>query len=604
MSRTPRWWSPRFAVLIATVAIIVAACGAPVASPSPSASGPASTPAGTEPATSAGTFEGLTYPADGEAPCGQAEAPDAEHDVYIGNFKKITAVDEHTVVFDLCNPDVAFLSKIAFTSFAINDTAWLESHIDPAGTGEQAIVSETNGTGPYKLGAWTRGSEIVMEANPEYWGDAAKAQTLIFRWSTEGSQRVTELQAGSVDGIDNVPPEAFATIQGDANFTLHEREGLNVLYLGFNNNPKNEGFDNSTNPLANEQVRQAIAMGINREQIVNEFYPPGSEVASHFTPCSIPNGCAGDPWYAFDAAAAQAMLAEAGYPDGFATKLSYRPAVRGYLPDPPAVATAIQAQLKTNLNIDVTLDQQDDTTFIDNANAGLLDGLHLLGWGADYPDATNFLDYHFGAGSQPQFGDRFDDITGPLQQGAAGANDEERAPFYEQANNAIRTHVPMVPIVHGGSGVAYRADVTESHASPLGNEAFAVMTPGDRSQFVWMQNGEPGGLDCADESDGESLRVCEQIFEPLYAYEVGGTAAIPALAEECVPNDELTQWTCTLREGVTFHDGATFDANDVVMSYARQWDAEHPLHKSRESSFGYFGALFGGFLNPPAPEPE
>ena len=75
---------------------------------------------------------------------------------------------------------------------------------------------------------------------------------------------------------------------------------------------------------------------------------------------------------------------------------------------------------------------------------------------------------------------------------------------------------------------------------------------------------------------------------------------IPALAEKCEPNAELTTWTCTLRAGVTFHDGATLDANDVVLTYAVQWDAEHPLHKGRDNSFTYFPGLFGGFLNPPA----
>jgi ABC-type transport system substrate-binding protein len=117
-----------------------------------------------------------------------------------------------------------------------------------------------------------------------------------------------------------------------------------------------------------------------------------------------------------------------------------------------------------------------------------------------------------------------------------------------------------------------------------------------------MQNGEPGGIYCADETDGEALRVCEQLNESLYAYEVGGTATEPSLAELCEPNAELTQWTCTLRSGVTFHDGATLDANDVVMSYAVQWDANHPLHKGRDGSFTYFPALFGGMLNPPPAE--
>ncbi len=582
MPGTP--WRARLAALGATTAILVAACGG-AASPTPAPATEA--PATEAPATEAPPFEALVYPESGEAPCGV--------EPYTGNFKKITAVDAQTVVFDLCSPDVAFLSKIAFSSFAINDTAWLEEKIDPSTTENQAIVSEVNGTGPYMLKNWQRGAELVMEAFDGYWGDKALAATAVMRWSAEASQRLTELQAGTVDGIDNVGPTDFAIVQGDSDLALREREGLNIFYVGFNN---------AFAPFDNELVRQAIAQGIDRQRIVDQFYPPGSEVASHFTPCSIPGGCEGEEWWAFDPAAAKALLAEAGFPDGFSTKIQYRDVVRGYLPDPNVVAQDIQAQLKSNLNIDAQIEVQESGTFLDNADSGALDGIHLLGWGADYPDATNFLDFHFGAGSSQQFGAKFDDITSALTEGAAGTSDAARAPAYERANNAIRQHVPMVPIAHGGSAVAYRADVEGSQASPLGNESLAVMKPGDRDQIVFMQNAEPIGLYCADETDGESLRACEQMLESLYAYEVDGTAAIPSLATECVPNAELTQWTCTLREGVQYHNGATLDANDVVLSYAVQWDAEHPLHKGRDGSFTYFPGLFGGFLNPPPPAAE
>ena len=591
MTRSRRW-SPRVAALTAAAAIVFAACGGSTASTAPSegaTSAPTTAPESTAP------FTAMVYPETGEAPCGEAAAPDAEHSAYTGNFKKISATDEKTVVFELCNPDVAFLSKIAFTSFAINDTAWLESKIDPAGTTNQAIVSEVNGTGPYKLDAWNRGSDITMSRNDAYWGDKAKTEQLIVRWSTEAAQRLVELQSGTVDGIDNVGPTDFATVEGNADLALKPREGLNVFYVGFNN--KFAPFDNVL-------VRQAIALGIDRQRIVDNFYPPGSEVASHFTPCSIPNGCAGEAWYDFDPTQAKELLAQAGFPDGFSTKIQYRDVVRGYLPDPNVVAQDIQAQLKTNLNITAEIEVQESGTFLDNADGGLLDGIHLLGWGADYPDATNFLDFHFGSGSSAQFGDKFEDITSALAEGAGGADDAARAPAYERANNAIKANIPMVPIAHGGSAVAYRADVDGSHASPLGNEHFASMTPGDRTQMVWMQNGEPPGLYCADESDGEALRVCEQMMEPLYGYEIAGTAAIPALAEVCEPNAELTVWTCTLRSGVTYHDGATLDANDVFLSYAVQWDADHPLHKGRDGSFTYFPGLFSGFLNPPPPAPE
>jgi peptide/nickel transport system substrate-binding protein len=593
MTRSRRW-SPRLAALFASAVIVFAACGGTASSSAPSAStgaessAPSAAPESTEP------FEAMVYPADGEAPCGQAEAPDAEHSAYTGNFKKISATDASTVVFELCNPDVAFLSKIAFTSFAINDQAWLESKIDPAKPDNQAIVSEVNGTGPYSLEAWNRGSDITMARNDAYWGDKALTEKLIVRWGAEAAQRLVELQAGTADGIDNVGPTDFATVEGNPDLALFPREGLNTMYIGMNN---------TFAPFTDEKVRQAIAMGLDRERIVTNFYPPGSEVASHFTPCAIPNGCAGDPWHTFDAAAAKALLAEAGFPNGFDTVLNYRNVVRGYLPDPLVVAQDIQAQLKANLGINVTIEEQESGTFLDNADQGLLQGLHLLGWGADYPDVTNFLDFHFGTGSSKQFGAKFDDITTPLTAGGAGLTDEARAPSYVEANNAIRTHVPMVPVAHGGSALAFRADVQGAHSSPLGNEAFAGMAPGDRTQMVWMQNGEPPGLYCADESDGEALRVCEQMTEALYAYETAGTAAIPALAELCEPNTELTVWTCTLRQGVTFHDGATLDANDVVLTYAVQWDADHELHLGRDNSFTYFPGLFGGFLNPPPPPP-
>ena len=88
----------------------------------------------------------------------------------------------------------------------------------------------------------------------------------------------------------------------------------------------------------------------------------------------------------------------------------------------------------------------------------------------------------------------------------------------------------MMPIAHGGSAVAYQADVQDAHALAADNET-SVMKAADRARRLYMQNGEPLGLYCADETDGETLRACEQMMESLYAYEVGGTAAIPALAE-------------------------------------------------------------------------
>ena len=540
--------------LLLLASMVLAACGS-AATEAPAPEAPATeesvAPAATEvPAMT--DFKGM-----------MAEATDCE---YGGEFKSIEAVDMYTVKITLCVPDPAFPSKIAFTSFAVQPAEHLQAS-------NGAPLENPIGTGPYMVESWERGSQLVFKANPNYWGENNGADTLVFRWGTESAQRLLELQSGTVDGIDNVGPDDFAVVEGDASLHLMNRPALNIMYIGINNNPQVEGFDNTKNPLANEKVRQAIAMGIDRQRIVDNFYPAGSEVASHFTPCSIPNGCVGDAWYGFDVDGAKALLAEAGYPDGFETVLNYRDVVRSYLPDPNVVAQDLQAQLKENLNITLKIEVMESGAFLAASDAGQLQGLYMLGWGADYPDQTNFLGYHFGSGASKQFGDKFDDITSNIDKGAQLASDADRAPFYTDANNAIRTHVPMIPVAHGGSAVAYKAGLEGNpHASPLGNENFSVMGNGTDT-FVWMQNAEPISLYCADETDGESLRACEQVTQSLLAYKVGGTAVEPALAESYEANADLTEWTFHLRQGVLFSDGSALDANDVIESLLVQWDA-------------------------------
>ncbi len=506
---------------------------------------------------------------------------------YGGLFKSIEALDDLTVKFTLCSSEVAFPSKVAFSAFQIHPSEYLES----TGGGGDALISNPIGTGPYKLEKWQKGDSVIMTRNEEYWGEKANAKTLVFRWQKEGAARLLELQSGTVDGIDNPTPDDFATIKADANLALYPREALNVFYLGMNR---------AKPPLDNEKVRQALAIGLDRARIVDNFYPEGSVVASHFTPCAIPGGCEGEAWYDYDLDAAKALLKEAGFENGFTIDLSYRDVVRGYLPEPGVVAQDIQAQLK-DLGITVNIVVMESGAFLDAADEGQL-SLYLLGWGADYPDQTNFLDYHFGAGASPQFGPGFEDLHAILKKAASLSDPAERNKLYAEANNLVKKYVPMVPVAHGGSGTAFKADVTGAHASPLGNENFAVMDAGGRDTFVWMQNAEPIGLYCADETDGESLRACEQINEALLSYEVGGTAVQPGLAESYEANADLTEWTFKLRPGVKFHDGSALDAKDVILSYAVQWDAAHPLHVGRDGSFTYFSSLFGGFLNAPPAE--
>src|SRR5206468_4228050 len=239
-----------------------------------------------------------------------------------------------------------------------------------------------------------------------------------------------------------------------------------------------------------------------------------------FTPCAIKYACEGPDWPSSGTAAdiqkAKDLLTQAGFPNGFKTKIQYRNVFRGYLPQPPVVAQDLKEQL-AKIGIDATVEEQESGTLIANANSGKLDGLFLLGWGADYPEVTNFMDYHFGGGCTAAFGKCYPDIATPLGKGNSTTDDAARTAAYTEANQKL---IDVVPI----------------------------------------------------------------------------------LATECTPNTEGTVWTCKLRQGVTFHDGSTFEAQDVVTSFAVQWDAANPLHKGNTGIFEYWAGLWGGNLNPPPPK--
>jgi ABC-type transport system substrate-binding protein len=574
--------------LFAAAAIVFAACGGTTASPS---AAPPDTGAPTTDASAPPT--GVSVYPEGEVTCGSGGEPGTFNgNEYAGSIQKIEAPDPATVVFTLCAPDVAFLQKIAFSAFAINDSAYLEAHV-PDGS----IVSEPNGTGPLKLDEWRRGDSLLFSRFDGYWGDPSTAATAVLRWSAESAARLQELQAGTVHGITNVGPADFDTVRNDSNLQLTlppQGENLNTFYLGMNHD-----FE----PWSNPDVRKALAIGIDKQRLVDNFYPEGSEIATHFTPCALEFGCEGEPWPDYDPAAAKQMIIDAGFPDGITTKIQYRDVIRGYLPQAPVVAQDLQAQL-AEIGITAEIEQQESGEFIGASNEGTLEGLFMLGWGADYPEVTNFLDFHFGSGATSAFGDVYPEIATPLSEGNSTADPAARKAAYEAANNAILEQVPMVPIAHGAFATAYLAGVEGAQASSLSNEYLWAMTPPDGDQVVFMQNAEPIGLYCADETDGESLRACLQTMESLYAYEVNGSEVVPSLASGCEPNDDASVWTCTLREGVTFHDGATLDSGDVLLSYAAMWDAAHPLHAGNTGQFEYFPGLWGGFLNPPPPAEE
>ncbi len=502
---------------------------------------------------------------------------EAENCDYGGELKSIEAVDQYTVKFSLCYPDPALPGKMSL--FGIADSA----DLDATGGDSVKLSEHPNGTGAYMFKEYVKGDHITLERNPNYWGEKAKDQILIIRWSDQSAQRLLELQSGTVDGIDNLSPEDIASVSNNPDIQIVERTAFNIMYLGMNS---------SIPPFDNVLVRRAIGMAIDKQRIVDNYYPAGSSVAEQFTPTLVSPGHSADlKWYDYDVEAAKALLAEAGFPNGFITTISFRNVVRPYLPLADKVTQEIQAQL-AEIGITAKINQMESTAFLDAVNAGEVP-LFLLGWTGDFTDATNWFDVHFDP-SQADFGPVNMDMVDLMRQAGKIADPAARQALYDQFNQLLKDDVPVVPIAHGGSAMGFKSNVVGAYASPFGMSRFYRMGNGG-DQFVFMQNAEPGAIFAWDETDGESLGVWGQMFNNLTEATLDGIQ--PDLATSWDVNADATEYVFHLREGVKFHNGADFEANDVVAFYSAMWDAANPNHVGRTGAFEYFITAFAQFLH-------
>jgi len=119
--------------------------------------------------------------------------------------------------------------------------------------------------------------------------------------------------------------------------------------------------------------------------------------------------------------------------------------------------------------------------------------------------------------------------------------------------------------------------------------------------LVFGASADPVLLDGSLISDGESLRVTNQIFESLLGYKAGGTTLQAELATSWKPNKTGLVWTFKLRQGVKFSDGTSFDAAAVCFNYNRWYNFPAPLQNSSVSY--YWNTVFGGFAHPAKDSP-
>ncbi|HEY8193389.1 MAG TPA: ABC transporter substrate-binding protein [Gaiellaceae bacterium] len=394
-------------------------------------------------------------------------------------YKSCSATDASTAVLTLTKPSATFIPALSQQAFSIaSPKALTEFKADEGTTDADGVFSPSGtfgtehpiGTGPFKFKSWTRNDRITLVKNDDYWGDKSKIDELIIRPIADNAARLQALQTGEIQGYDLVEPQDIATIEGDSNLQVIDRPAFNVAYVGFNIAKK---------PTDDVKVREAIAYGLDRQAVVDNFYSGRAVLAKEFMPPEVVGYADDVPEYTFDPEKAKQILTDAGYTLPVPLEFWYPTDVsRPYMPDPKRNFEAFAASLNKS-GFKVTPKSAPwNPDYLGRADEGNAGNLRMLGWTGDYGDADNFIGTFFQS-PQKAWGTTTKPLTAIeklLNDAEIETEESKREELYMEANRQIMTELPGVPYAHSKPALAFSAKVKGYIASPTTNELFSTVT--------------------------------------------------------------------------------------------------------------------------------
>jgi peptide/nickel transport system substrate-binding protein len=379
-----------------------------------------------------------------------------------GVIKDVRVLAPDKVQIVLTKPVAPMLANLAMPAFAMSSPAAMKAR-------GADYFREPIGTGPYQVTDWVKDDHITLKAFDGYWGAKPRIQTVILRDIPDPSSSLIALQKGEIDGWEYPQPNDLPLIAKDKALALYHMPPNNVMYLALNNGRR---------PFDNVLVRRAINEAIDAKAIVKNFYDPSAQVADEFLPEAVwPHGVKVS--YPYDPADARALLAKAGYPNGFSTTLWYMSLPRPYLPEPQRVAEAIQANLKS-VGINATLEGFEWGTYLQRVQNAEAD-MALFGWSGDNGDPDNYLYVLLDRDSATPPGaqnvcfwkdPRFHQL---VTQAQVVTDKSKRSALYKQALALVHDQAPCVPLAHTSPPISFNVKVKGYVPHPDSAELFQDM---------------------------------------------------------------------------------------------------------------------------------
>ena len=374
------------------------------------------------------------------------------------DFSKVgvKAQDERTLQISLNAPTPYFLSLLNhYTWFPVH-IATVEKHDGMTKRGSGWTKPENFvGNGPFILKSWQLGRKLVVEKSSTYWD--AKTTKLdeihFFAIELETTQE-NAFRAGQLHNIYNLHIDKVATYKKEHDDELRIKPHLASYFYRFNVNKK---------PCDDVRVRKALAMAIDRESIVKNVTKGEQMASTFFTPPGVA-GYTARARFKEDIEEAQKLLAEAGYPNGEgfpSLELLYN-TTEGHR----IIAEAIQQMWKKNLNINVTLQNQEWKVYLDRQRE--MDyQISRAGWTGDYPDPNTFLDMWTSWSQQNQTGwadPKYDEL---IRKAAVTKDPSTRLEVFQEAEEILMDQLPIIPIYIYTRVYALHPAVKNWHANIL-----------------------------------------------------------------------------------------------------------------------------------------
>ncbi|HTJ93659.1 MAG TPA: ABC transporter substrate-binding protein [Pararobbsia sp.] len=379
------------------------------------------------------------------------------------SITKIEKVDAFTVRITLNAVNAPFLADLAMPFASILSAEYVDQLLKAGKASD--INQKPVGTGPFIFRSYTKDATIRYDGNPEYWkpGDV-QISKLIFAITVDPSVRVQKLKRNECQVMSNPRPADLESIKADANLQLPSQAVFNLGYLAYNTQHK---------PFDNVDVRRALDMAIDKKAIISSVYQGAGQLATAPMPPTqwSYDGALKDP--AFDPAKAKALLAKAGFPNGFDVNLWAMPVQRPYNPNARLMAEMIQADWE-KIGVHAKIVTFEWAEYIKRGQAGEHDAL-LIGWTGDNGDPDNWLAVLLGCtainGSnysrwcyKP-----FDDLVVKAREVTDLGT---RTKLYTQAQEIFKDQVPYTPIAHSTVYQPISKNVTGFAIDPFGPTQF------------------------------------------------------------------------------------------------------------------------------------